>query len=131
MATAPTGDPEAAVRSFAAAYINWSADSVSADMAALARASVGQARSAMQLAAAQTDADTQIQQGGVANHGTVEAVALLPGRTHEFVVVTLERTTATATASYRGLAPAWHVALATVTQVGSGRWAVSRWQPES
>jgi hypothetical protein len=85
----------------------------------------------MQLAAAQTAADTQIQQGGVANHGTVEAVAPAPGRVDEFIVVTLEHTTASATGAYRGLVPAWHVALATVAQVAPGRWAVSGWQPES
>jgi hypothetical protein len=121
----------AAVRSFAAAYTNWNASTVSADMLALGTRSVGQARSLVELAAAQTAQDYELKRGGVANQGIVEAVSPLPGQPGEFVVVTRERTTATATAVYQGLAPAWHVALATVTEVAAGRWAVSGWQPES
>lgn len=129
--SAPAGDPVAAVRAFARAYINWTTDSVSADMRALAAASVGQARSAMALAAAQTAADYELQRAGVTNQGTVEAVAPLAGATGRYAVVTLERTTATSTSAYQGLAPAWHVAVAAVTQVAPGRWAVSGWQPEN
>jgi hypothetical protein len=124
-------DAVAAVRGFARAYINWSAATVSADMRALALRSVGQARSIAQLAAAQTAQDYELQRGGVANQGTVEAVAPLSGHAHQYVVVTLERTTATSTSAYQGLAPAWHVAVATASEVGVGRWAVSGWQPES
>jgi hypothetical protein len=120
-----------AVTGFAAAYINWDAGSVAADMLALARQSVGQARSAMELAAAQTGSDYELQRGGVANSGTVEAVAPLLGPRGRYAVVTREQTTATATTAYEGLQPAWHVAIATVVQVGPGRWAVSGWQPES
>jgi hypothetical protein len=128
---APTGaGPAQAVRAFALAYINWSAPTVSADMAALARRSIGQARSAMELAAAQTAQDGELQRGGVANRGTVEAVAPLAGRTDSWVVVTREQTTATATDAYQGLAPAWHVAVATVAPQAGG-WVVSGWQPES
>lgn len=128
---APAAAAVAAVRSFARAYINWSADTVSADMRALAARSVGQARSIAQLAAAQTAQDYELQRGGVANQGTVEAVAPLPGHRDQYVVVTVERTTATSTSAYQGLAPAWHVAVATVSEVGAGAWAVSGWQPES
>jgi hypothetical protein len=120
-----------AVTEFAAAYINWDAGSVSADMQALARQSVGQARSAMELAAAQTGSDYELQRGGIANSGTVEAVAPLRGQPTGYVVVTREQTSATATTAYEGLQPAWHVAVATVVPVGPGRWAVSGWQPES
>lgn len=120
-----------AVAEFAAAYINWDAATVAADMQALARRSVGQARSAMELAAAQTGSDYELQQGGIANSGTVEAVTPMTGRGGSFVVVTRERTTATATTAYQGLQPAWHVAIATVVEVRQGRWAVSGWQPES
>ena len=125
------GGAVAAVRSFAGAYINWSAATVSADMRALAARSVGQARSIVALAAAQTAQDYELQRGGVANHGRVEAVAPLPGHARQYVVVTVERTTATNTTAYEGLAPAWHVAVATVSEVGPGQWAVSGWQPES
>lgn len=119
-----------AVRAFASSYINWSADSVAADMRALARRSVGQARSALELTAAETASDYELQRGGIANSGMVEAVAPLPGARDQYVVVTREQTTATNTTAYDGLRPAWHVSLATVARVG-GAWAVSGWQPQS
>jgi hypothetical protein len=100
-------------------------------MGVLARASIGQARSAMALAAAQTAGDYELRRGGVSNQGTVEAVAPLAGRPDEYVVVTRELTTATDTTVYQGLRPAWHVTLATVTQLAPGRWVLSGWQPES
>jgi hypothetical protein len=129
--SATATSPIAAVQAFAHAYINWSASTVAADMRALAVQSVGQARSAMQLAAAQTGRDYELRRGGVANQGSVEAIAPLSGTGEQYAVVTLERTTATATDAYQGLQPAWHVAVAAVTQVAAGRWAVSDWQPES
>jgi hypothetical protein len=131
--TTTSASPSAvqAIAEFATAYINWDAATVSGDLRALAAASVGQARSAMALAAAGTAADYELQRGGIANQGTVEAVAPLPGRRDQYVVVTLESTTATDTTAYQGLRPAWHVALATVAELGAGRWVVSGWQPES
>lgn len=125
------GSPAAAVRAFASRYINWDAGTVSGDMRALAADSIGQARAATQLAAAQTAGDYELRRGGIANTGTVEAVAPLAGEPNRYVVVTRELTTATATTAYQGLQPAWHVAIATVTQVAPGRWVVSAWQPES
>jgi hypothetical protein len=118
------------VRAFASAYINWTADTVSSDMQELASRSAGQARSELELAAAQTASDYELRRGGVANSGTVEAIAPLPGARRQYVVVTRESTTATNTTAYDGLRPAWHVALATVTRVGNG-WAVSGWEPQS
>jgi hypothetical protein len=120
-----------AIRAFATAYINWTAQSVTLDMRSLAARSVGQARSAMALAAAGTAGDYELQRGGIANHGVVEAVAPLRDRRDQWVVVTLESTTATNTTAYDGLLPAWHVAVATVTQLRSGRWVLSGWQPEN
>jgi hypothetical protein len=130
-ATGPAASPANAVRAFASAYINWSARTVAGDMAALAAHSVGQARSAMTLAAAQTADDYELQRGGIANQGTVEAVAPLPRQRDQYVVVTLESTSATNTTAYQGLKPAWHVALATVTEQTPGQWVVSGWQPEN
>jgi hypothetical protein len=121
----------AAVRAFAAAYINWTADTVAADMRSLAAQSVGQARSALELDAADTASDYELQRGGIANSGTVEAVAPLPGGPNQYVVVTRESTTATNTTAYQGLLPTWHVALATVAQLAPRVWVVSDWQPES
>lgn len=120
-----------AIAAFASAYINWTAETVSGDMRALAARSIGQARSAAQLAAAQTAGDYELQRGGIANSGVVEAVAPLRGRRDQYVVVTRELTTATATTAYQGLRPAWHVAIATVAQLTPGKWVVSGWQPES
>jgi hypothetical protein len=120
-----------AVREFAAAYINWTASSVARDMLALAAESVGQARSATELAASETASDYELKRGGVANSGSVEAVAPLPGGGGRYVVVTRERTTATATNAYQGLAPAWHVTVATATELKPGRWVLSGWQPEN
>ena len=130
-ATGGLSRPVQAIRRFTTAYINWSAQSVAADMRALAAQSVGQARSAMQLAAAGTAGDYELQRGGVANQGTVEAVAPLAGRRDQYVVVTLEATTATNTTAYEGLLPAWHVTLATVAEQAPGQWVLSGWQPES
>lgn len=128
---APNTAAIAAVRRFATGYINWSATTVTRQMQVLALASVGQARSAMALAAAQTQNDYELRHGGIANRGIVEAVAPLPGRRNQFVVVTREQTTATNTSAYAGLRPAWHVALAAVTELSPRQWVVSRWQPES
>jgi hypothetical protein len=125
------GGAEQAVRLFATAYINWTAHTVARDMLALAAESVGQARSATELAASETGSDYELRRGGVANSGSVEAVAPLAQGHDRFVVVTLERTTATATDAYQGLAPAWHLSVATATELSAGRWVVSGWQPEN
>jgi hypothetical protein len=120
-----------AISAFASTYINWSPQTVASQMRSLARASIGQARAAMSLAAAQTSGDYELQRGGVSNQGTVEAVAPLAGHRGEYLVVTREVTTATDTTVYQGLQPAWHVTLAAVTELTPGRWVLSGWQPES
>ena len=120
-----------AIRAFVTAYINWDARTVSADMRTLAADSVGQARAAMTLAAAETADDYELRRGGIANSGAVEAVAPLSGHRDQYVVVTRESTTATNTTAYQGLSPAWHVALATVQQLPGEGWALSEWQPEN
>jgi hypothetical protein len=130
-AAGATSTASQAVRAFATAYINWTARTVAGEMASLAARSVGQARSAMTLAGAETADDYELQRGGIANHGTVEAVAPLPGHRNQYVVVTLESTSATNTTAYQGLRPAWHVALATTTELPGAGWVVSAWQPES
>jgi hypothetical protein len=123
--------PVAAIQAFATAYINWTAATVSATMRTLAAASIGQARSEMALAAGQTAQDYELRQGGIANGGTVEAIAPLVGHPNQYVVVTREQTTATNTSAYQGLRPAWHLTLATVTALTQGRWVLSDWQPEN
>jgi hypothetical protein len=127
--------PAQAIEAFAGAYVNWTADTVAGDMRTLASQSIGQARSAMQLAAAETANDYELQRGGVSNSGTVEAVAPLLGHRDRYVVVTRELTSATATDAYQGLRPAWHITVVTVSEQvseqGRGVWVVSGWQPES
>jgi hypothetical protein len=97
----------------------------------LAQAAIGQARSAMTLAAGQVGHDSSIALGGVANSGTVEGIAPVTGEDNVYAVVTRERTTATHTNAYQGLRPAWHVTLATVTEVYGRLWTISGWQPEN
>ena len=120
-----------AVRAFATAYINWNAQTVSADMRALAARSVGQARAAMTLAAAETAGDYELQRGGIANSGTVEAVAPLPGTPASTSWSRASRRPPRNTTAYQGLQPAWHVALATCQRCPVARWALSGWQPEN
>jgi hypothetical protein len=120
-----------AVQVFATTYINWNAGSVAGRLQALAEVSIGQARSAMGLAASQVARDYELRRGGISNSGTVEAIAPMLGHAREYAVVTREQTTATQTGAYRGIAPAWHLALATVTRISGGLWVLSAWQPEN
>jgi hypothetical protein len=123
--------PTQAVYVFAMQYINWNAQDVSARLRALARVSVGQARSAASAAASETASDDELKQGQIANVGVVEAIAPVLGHRYEYAVATRERTTAAATDAYQGIAPAWHLALATVTRLAGGLWVLSNWQPEN
>jgi hypothetical protein len=122
--------PTEAVQQFATYYINWSWETVSLHLRALAAVSVGQARSMLSMAAAQVGRDYELRRGEIANGGVVEAIAPVRDAADEYAVVTRERTTAANTNAYQGLAPAWHVALATVTRV-RGLWVLSAWQPEN
>jgi hypothetical protein len=130
---APGGwrSPVQAVQVFAQWYVNWTADTVATHLHVLAQVAIGQARSAMTLAAGQVGHDSTIALGGIANSGTVEAIAPVTGERNVYAVVTRERTTATNTKAYQGLRPAWHVTLATVTKVFARLWTISGWQPEN
>jgi hypothetical protein len=123
--------PVQAVEVFATTYINWTAATVSARLRALAEVSVGQARSAVSLAAAETAGDAELRRGGIANSGVVEAIGPVAGHAGEYAVVTRELTTASDSEAYRGLQPQWHVSVATVTRVQHGLWVLSGWQPEN
>ena len=123
--------PAAAIEAFAVTYINWTAATVAPRLRALAESSVGQARAAVTEQAAEADRDGELQRGEIANAGSVEAIGPLAGSADRFAVVTRERTTATASTAYRGLAAAWHVAIATVTRRPDGLWVLSGWQPEN
>jgi hypothetical protein len=123
--------PTQAVRAFAETYVNWTAATVAARLRTLAEVSVAQARSAMLLQAREVAADGELHRGGIANAGVVEAVAPVAGDRHQYAVVTRERTTAAADDAYRGLAPEWHVSVATVRRMSDGLWVLCGWQPES
>jgi hypothetical protein len=123
--------PVQAVQVFAQWYVNWTASTVATHLHVLAQAAIGQARSAMALAAGQVGHDSSIAMGGIANSGTVEAIAPVTGENNVYAVVTRERTTAAHTNAYQGLQPAWHVTLATVTRVFGHLWTISGWQPET
>jgi hypothetical protein len=122
--------PAQAVQEFATYYVNWNYRTVSLHLRALSEVSVGQARSMLSTAADQVGRDYELRHGQVGNSGVVEAIAPVRGHGDHYAVVTRERTTAANTNAYQGLAPAWHVALATVTRV-RGLWVLSAWQPES
>jgi hypothetical protein len=123
--------PTQAVYVFATQYINWNSQNVSARLRALARVSVGQARSAASTDASETASDDELKQGQIANSGVVEAIAPVIGHRYEYAVATRERTTASATDAYQGLAAQWHLAVATVTRLRGGLWVLSGWQPEN
>jgi hypothetical protein len=122
--------PVQAVQQFASVYVNWDYRTVSLRLRALSQVSVGQARAMLSTAAAQVGRDYELRRGRIANHGVVEAVAPVLAHDDQYAVVTREQTTAADSNAYQGLAPAWHVALATVTRV-RGLWVLSAWQPES
>jgi hypothetical protein len=123
--------PTQAVYVFATQYINWDSDDVSARLRALARVSIGQARSAVSAAASETASDRELKQGQIANSGVVEAIAPVIGQRDQYAVATRERTTASGTDAYQGIAPEWHLAVATVTRLEGGLWVLSDWQPEN
>jgi hypothetical protein len=123
--------PVQAVQVFAQWYINWTAGTVASHLHVLSQIAVGQARSAMTLAAGQVGHDSSIALGGIANSGTVEGIAPVTGERDVYAVITRERTVATQTNAYQGLRPGWHVTLATVTEIGGRLWTISGWQPEN
>lgn len=120
-----------ALVAFASEYINWNSTNVTGDMRLLASQSVGQAHAEMELAAGETARDYELHRGGIANSGQVMGVAPCSGPGGRWVIVTRERTTATASSAYQGLAPAWHVIVGKAVELRPGRWAISLWQPES
>ncbi len=108
-------------------YINWTADTVAT---AHARARRDErrpgARRRWSWPRPRRPATTSSSAAGSANSGTVEAIAPLAGQRDRYVVVTRESTTATNTNAYQGLRPAWHVAIATVTQQAARRLGAQR-----
>jgi hypothetical protein len=121
--------PEAALRRYALAYINWRASSLPSHERALAAMAIGPARLAAEQTAASQGAFSPLAAEHVQNSGVVEAVARGQGPARgQWVVVTQERTSGTG--AYSGLPSAPHVTLGAVTRLRRG-WVVSRWRPAS
>jgi hypothetical protein len=127
--TRPAATPKQAIAAYATLYINWTYQTLPAHETALAAMGFGDARRAERQAAAQTQRDSRIQQGGIYNRGTVIGVSPVAGGSQgEYVVVTKEETGGNQ--EYAGLQAAFHVTFATVEMVPGG-WAVGEWQPQS
>jgi len=125
---AAAATPVAAIERFARLYINWTHSTLADHQRQLAAISVGEASAMQARAAARTPADYELHRSRVANRGRIVALApARPARTGTYVVVTRERTLGART--YEGLAPAYHVTIATVQRLGGG-WAVSQWRPQ-
>ncbi|MDW5595923.1 hypothetical protein VSS74_16360 [Conexibacter stalactiti] len=128
----------AAVRRFAALYVNWDYRTLTSIQRRLAAMAVGQASAMNARAAARTPGDYELRRGRVTNRGHVVGLSTLPtpAGTREragasertYVLVTVEETTGSR--MYDGLRPSYHVTLATVQRLAGG-WAVSRWEPQS
>lgn len=124
----PRATPQQALYAFAALYVNWSYETLTAEQLALARMSVGAARLAEQQAAASTPSDSTIREGHIYNSGQVVSIAPDAARAGSWVIVTRERTGGNT--RYQGLPASYHVTLARLAAVPGG-WAVSQWLPQS
>jgi hypothetical protein len=119
--------PQAALRRYALAYVNWRAMGLAAHERQLASLAIGPARLAAEQTAASQSAATTLAADHVENRGVVLAIAPGQGRARSrWVVVTDELTTGTG--PYAGLPSAVHVTLAQAARVGSG-WLVREWLP--
>jgi hypothetical protein len=123
------GSPQQAVEHFATGYINWTYETLAGDASRLAASAVGEARALEEQTRAKATGDTPLQRAHIYNTGTV--IAVVPfrgGQPNEWVVVTREQTGGSQ--EYAGIQAAFHITLATVQQVATGRWAVSVWRPQ-
>lgn len=124
--TGPT--PQGALRAFGERFINWDGRDVARVQSELAQDAVDGARS-MLLEAARRSAPT-LRAHGTSNRGQVRAVARDARGDDSWIVVTRE-TSDRRDGVYAGLGAQWHLTIATVRRLPSGRWAVSSWDPVS
>ena len=120
--------PQAALGAFAALYVNWSYETLTAEQQTLAAMSVGPARLAEQQAAATSQGDTTITQGHIHNSGRVVSIAAELTQPGTWVLVTREQTGGNS--HYQGLPATYHVTLAQLALVAGG-YAVSQWLPQN
>ena len=85
----------------------------------------------MTLAAAQTAGDYELRQGGIANSGTVEAVAPLSVARGQYVVVTRESTTAIEHDRLPGPPAGVAPRARDRARAAHRQWVLSGWQPEN
>jgi hypothetical protein len=124
-AGAPT--PQAALRRYALAYVNWTAAQLPARERKLAALSVGPARLAAEQIAASQSANAALAADQVENRGVVLSIAEGQGPAEgEWVVVTEEKTSGSG--AYAGLPAVVSVTMGQVVGV-PGAWAVSEWTP--
>lgn len=127
--TSGAPSPQAALRRYALAYMNWNASSLPAHERALASLAIGAARLADEQTATSHSRAGELAADHVDNHGVVLATAPGTGPAHgQWVIVTLEQTTGTG--PYAGLPASTHVTLARITRFGH-RWAVTEWNPQT
>jgi hypothetical protein len=121
--------PQAVLRRYALAYINWQATSLPAHERALASLAIGPARLVAEQTAASQSATASLVAHHVENKGVVLAITAGQGPARgQWVVVTQEQTTGTG--PYAGLPPTPHVTFARAKRLGRG-WFVSEWSPGS
>jgi hypothetical protein len=117
--------PQAALRQYALAYINWRASGLAARERQLATLAVGPARLAAEQAMASQSGAVSLAGHHVENRGVVLTIAPGEGRARgKWVVVTEELTTGTG--PYAGLPSTLRVTVASVVRLGPG-WVVRGW----
>jgi hypothetical protein len=120
--------PQRALRQYAARYINWTYQTLTADQRTLAAMAVGAARLSEQQTAQRSVADTTLTRGHVWNKGQVVSVSRDLAQAGTWVVVTREQTGGNS--EYEGLPASYHVTLAKLASIPGG-YAVSEWLPQS
>jgi hypothetical protein len=113
---------EAAVRRFAAGYVNWKWDSLAQTRRDLAPLATGELRGQLLAAAREMQSETERRPSDQANSGEIEGVLVRPGK--PIFVVTRETATF---GSAGGEQRAYFVYVATVDRVGAA-WKLSAWR---
>lgn len=123
-----TGRPQVALRAFGEHFINWSSDNIDAVQHHLAQQAVDSARSMLLDAATTTAPELRAQ--GASNHGEVRSVSRDLRDRDSWIVVTRE-TSERDDDAFAGVGAQWHLTIASVRRLASGRWAVSSWSPQN
>jgi hypothetical protein len=114
-------DPETAARRFATTFIHWRFDTLAAVKQKLAAQAAGQLRSEMLDQARQAMRDASRRASNQANIGTIEAVAVRPGK--PLLIVTHEKVTLDNAAAQAG----YGVYLAGAKKTAAG-WKLTFWR---